>query len=269
MSRKICITAADGQTGRLTVELLLSNSSFSKKFAHLTLLATEPSKCHELQQIGGSKVTIHPLTKDKAKLQETLKSAECDTMFLIPPATSDKFELLREIVGIAGKLKNVQNIVLLSSAGCDVAERDKQPSIRSFIDMETLVMNMKGDPSTGSTGHSPVIIRYSFDGVINRSAGFYAENLLLYESQAKAGEISLPIGKKGKFAPVALGDVVQLACHVLTGEGEHGLDDLHRGQLIILTGPAMMAGEELAEAASQALSKKMHFKAISEYVCLR
>jgi hypothetical protein len=51
----------------------------------------------------------------------------------------------------------------------------------------------------------------------------------------------------------------------LTGEGEHGLDDDHRGQLIILTGPAMMAGEELAEAASQAFDQKMTFKAISEY----
>jgi uncharacterized protein YbjT (DUF2867 family) len=88
----------------------------------------------------------------------------------------------------------------------------------------------------------------------------------LYEPQAKSGEIPLPAGKKGKFAPVALGDVAQLAAIILTGEGEHGLDDLHRGQLIILTGPAMMAGEELAEAASQALGKKMTYKAISEYV---
>jgi len=94
----------------------------------------------------------------------------------------------------------------------------------------------------------------------------------LYEPQAKSGEIPLPAGKNGKFAPVALGDIAQLAATVLTGEGEHGLDDMHRGQLMILTGPAMMAGEELAEAASQALGKKMTYKAISEYdpvrVCL-
>lgn len=64
---------------------------------------------------------------------------------------------------------------------------------------------------------------------------------------------------------MALGDISQLAARILTGEGEHGLDDDHRGQLIILTGPAMMAGEELAEAASQAFDQKMTFKAISEY----
>jgi len=100
---------------------------------------------------------------------------------------------------------------------------------------------------------------------IDHRAGFYAENLLLYEPQAKSGELPLPAGKSGKFAPVALGDIAQLAATVLTGEGEHGLDDMHRGQLMILTGPAMMAGEEIAEAASQALGKKMKYKAIAEY----
>ena len=76
----------------------------------------------------------------------------------------------------------------------------------------------------------------------------------------------MPTGKKGKFAPVALGDIVQLAAHILTGRGEHGLDDRHRGQLIIVTGPAMMAGEELAEAASQALGKDLTYKSITEYI---
>jgi len=102
-------------------------------------------------------------------------------------------------------------------------------------------------------------------GMANYSAGFYAENLLLYEPQAKSGELPLPAGKKGKFAPVALGDIALLAATILTGHGEHGLDDRHRGQLIICTGPEMMAGEELAEAASQALGSKMTYKAISEY----
>jgi hypothetical protein len=38
------------------------------------------------------------------------------------------------------------------------------------------------------------------------SAGFYAENLLLYAPQAQSeGVLPLPIGKNHKFAPVALG----------------------------------------------------------------
>jgi uncharacterized protein YbjT (DUF2867 family) len=70
------------------------------------------------------------------------------------------------------------------------------------------------------------------------SAGFYAENLLLYHKQSQnSGKLPLPIGKNHKFAPVALGDIAQIATHVLTGEGPHGLSDDHRGQLIIMTGP--------------------------------
>jgi len=80
-------------------------------------------------------------------------------MFIIPPATKDKFKIVEEVVSAAGKLKSVQNVVLLSSAGCDVAERDKQPGLRQFIDMEALVMNAKGETAMGSTGHSPCIIR--------------------------------------------------------------------------------------------------------------
>jgi hypothetical protein len=38
------------------------------------------------------------------------------------------------------------------------------------------------------------------------SAGFYAENLLVYSKQAQQeGVLPLPVGKKHKFAPIALG----------------------------------------------------------------
>ncbi|KAL3427779.1 hypothetical protein PVAG01_01288 [Phlyctema vagabunda] len=90
------------------------------------------------------------------------------------------------------------------------------------------------------------------------------ENLLLYSPQAKKeSTLPLPIGDKHKFAPVALGDVALVAAHVLSGKGEQGFDDKHRGQLITLTGPMLAAGNELAEAASQALGEEMHFQDIS------
>ena len=81
------------------------------------------------------------------------------------------------------------------------------------------------------------------------------ENLLVYGPQAKEeSTIPLPIGETHKFAPIALGvslvspyssfrrnnefmqDVALVAAHVLSGTGEHGFDDKHRGQLIVLTG---------------------------------
>jgi hypothetical protein len=120
----------------------------------------------------------------------------------------------------------------------------------------------------------------------------------LYAKQAKEeGTLPLPIGEFHKFAPVALGvryvcimwriwltllqDVAQVAAHVLTGKGEHGFDDRHRGQMMVVTGtstysahnlsrltiytgPMLCAGKELAEAASKALGTELQFENISQ-----
>src|ERR1700761_9565638 len=116
------------------------------------------------------------------------------------------------------------------------------------------------------------------------SAGFYAENILLYSEEIRTERrLPLPIGTSHKFAPIALGDVAQVAAHVLSGEGEHGFSDKHRGQLIVLTGtsfeysvstqthhdlfgigPMLVAGNELATAASSALGVEIEFENISQ-----
>jgi hypothetical protein len=54
-----------------------------------------------------------------------------------------------------------------------------------------------------------------------------------------------------------------LAAHVLSGKGQHGFDDKHRGQLMVLTGPMLATGDELAAAASKALDIEMTFEDIS------
>jgi uncharacterized protein YbjT (DUF2867 family) len=50
----------------------------------------------------------------------------------------------------------------------------------------------------------------------------------------------------------------------LSGKGQHGFDDKHRGQLMVLTGPQLTTGDELATAASQALGVDMKYENISE-----
>jgi len=181
----------------------------------------------------------------------TLKQTGADTVCLIPPTHKDKFDITLELV-TATKKAGIPNVCLISSAGADMADASKQPRLREFIDIEHLVMESKGDSST-ETGHSPCVVR----------AGFYAENLLNYTPQAKEGSMPLPIGPNHKFAPIALGDVALVVAHVLSGKGKHGFDDKHRGQLIILTGPMLAAGKELAAAASEALGTPMEFEDIS------
>ncbi|KAF3071353.1 hypothetical protein CFAM422_006199 [Trichoderma lentiforme] len=272
MSRNICITAVEGQTGFLIAELLLKEGKFARQISSLTGLALDPSspRAQELTELGG-KVVHHQPGRERVMVK-ALKEIGCDTMCLVPPAHRDKLDITLELAN-AAKKAGVSNVLLISSAGCDYADSKKQPRLREFIDIESAVLATKGDAGT-PLGHSPCVIR----------AGFYAENLLLYSEQAKAdGVLPLPIGESHKFAPVALGvslriflqivghdfdqplqDIAHVAAHVLAGKGKHGFDDRHRGQMMIVTGPQLCAGEELAQAASQALGVQLEFENISE-----
>ncbi|CAO2658698.1 Nn.00g064210.m01.CDS01 [Neocucurbitaria sp. VM-36] len=253
MTRNICITAGDGHTGFLIAELILRNNDFKSKVDSVSVLCLHPTghRAKELIQLG-AKVIPHKPGREREMVQ-TLKDSGCDTLCLIPPAHKEKFEVTVELIN-ATKKADVSNILFISAAGADVAERERQPHLREFIDLECLVMAAKGDGNT-STGHSPCIIR----------AGFYAENLLLYAPQAqKDGILPIPIGESHLMAPVALGDIAQLAAYVLTGQGENGFDDRHRGQLMICTGPLLCTGSELAANASKALGVSMEFENISE-----
>ncbi|KAF1849883.1 NAD(P)-binding protein [Cucurbitaria berberidis CBS 394.84] len=252
MTRNICITAGDGHTGFLIAELILTSNEFKSKVDSVSVLCLHPAshKAKELNNLG-AKIIPHTPGRER-EMVKTLKDSGCDTVCLIPPTHKEKFDVTVELIN-ATKKANVPNILFISAAGADVAEREKQPHLREFIDLECLVMAAKGDGNT-STGHSPCIIR----------AGYFAENLLLYAPQAqKDGILPIPIGQSHLMAPVALGDVAQLAVHVLTGQGEKGFDDRHRGQLMICTGPLLCTGSELAANASKALGVSMEFEDIS------
>ncbi|KAK0743840.1 hypothetical protein B0T18DRAFT_329456 [Schizothecium vesticola] len=252
--RNVCITSVDGSTGFLIAELLLTDNRFSSKIDSLTGLALDPSSA-KATELAGLGAVIVPHTPGRERdVAAALKKANCDTLCLVPPAHVDKVDIALELASAAKRAGCVRNVLLISAAGCDYAEREKQPRMREFIDIEAAVLASKGDKGT-ELGHSPCVIR----------AGFYAENLLLYSEQARTeGVLPLPIGEMHKFAPVALGDVAHVAAHVLSGKGPHGFDDKHRGQMMVVTGPMLCAGEELATAASKALGQKMEFENISE-----
>ncbi|KAI0820492.1 NAD-P-binding protein [Trametes gibbosa] len=251
-SRKILITAGEGQTGHLIIELLTTDERYAGKYGKLTALVFSEEAKTALEEFDTVKTIVYD-PKDMNALVDAMSAV--DTCLLIPPARKDKMKISETLLEAAKKAKSVQNLVLLSSAGAEYAERDTQPRLREFIDLEIAAMQPKGDTSTGDTGHSPCIIR----------AGFYAENLLLYSKQAQGeGKLPLPIGEDHKFAPIALGDVAQIAAYVVTSEGPHGLGDDVRSQVIVATGPQLTAGPELAVAASQALGTKMEFESIDE-----
>lgn len=158
MPRNVCITAADGQTGYLIAELLLTNQNF--KVDSVVGLSLHPTgaRSKALDKLGAKIVPHKPgRVRDMVK---TLKESECDTICLIPPTHKDKFDITMELIE-AAKKAGVQNVLFMSSAGCDLAEKDKQPRLREFIELETQVLMCKGDADV-KLGHSPCVIRCVF-----------------------------------------------------------------------------------------------------------
>jgi hypothetical protein len=157
MSRHLGITAVDGHTGFLIAELILTDDTFKRAIGSVTGLALNPKSdnCKELTNLG-AKIIPHKPGRVKDMVR-TLKEAHIDAICLIPPAHRDKFDITVELIE-AAEQAGIPNICFLSSAGCDLAERDKQPRLREFIDLESRVLSAKGNPST-STGQSPVVIR--------------------------------------------------------------------------------------------------------------
>ncbi|KAI5789652.1 hypothetical protein DFH27DRAFT_207317 [Peziza echinospora] len=250
--RKILITSADGQTGHLAAELLLTDEKIKTKHTGLTLLTSNPSKVEDLKAHGATVTEVDYDTSSAEDIAKILKDSGANTVYLIPPAHKSKVEIVEKLVK-ATKEAGIANLLFLSSAGCDLAEKEKQPRLREFVHMEALVMECKGDHST-KAGYSPAIIR----------SGFYAENLLLYNKQAQSsGKLPLPIGENHKFAPVALGDLAHLAAVILTSKGPHGFSDALRGQLITLTGPQLCSGPDLATSASQSLNTPMEYESLT------
>lgn len=157
MSRKICITAVDGNTGFAIADLIMQNRNISRKVEAVVGLALNPrsEKAQELHSLGLQVIAHKPgRLRDMVK---SLQSTGCDTICIVPPAHEDKFDICTELVEAAKKAQ-VTNVCLISSVGCDYASSDKQPVLRQFIDLETLVLQSKGDAST-PTGGSPCVIR--------------------------------------------------------------------------------------------------------------
>lgn len=157
MSRNLAITAADGQTGHLIAELILTNEDFSNKINSLTAtsLYPESERVKELEKKGANIVGI--TAGDKVGIVKAFRDANIDTICLIPPASPKKHELTVEMLE-AAKEAGVQNVLFLSAAGCDMADEEKQPHLREFIHLESLVLECKGDVEV-KTGHSPAVLR--------------------------------------------------------------------------------------------------------------
>jgi hypothetical protein len=157
MSRNVVITAIGSHTGAQIAKLLLTDGHFKRKISSVTGLTLYPDldTVKEIADLGAKIVEHKPGNLDD--VAATLKDTGADAILLLPPGHKDSYDMTLELIE-ATKKANIPNVCFVSCAGCDLAERDRQPLLRSVIDLEVKVLGAKGDPNT-ATGHSPVVIR--------------------------------------------------------------------------------------------------------------
>ena len=84
-NRQILVTAAEGQTGRLILELLSTDANYSDKYAGLTALVFSEEAKASVEEEGFSAVKILVYDpKDETAFVEAMEAV--DTCLLIPPA---------------------------------------------------------------------------------------------------------------------------------------------------------------------------------------
>ena len=157
MPLKAIITSVEGHTGCFAITELLLSDPFSTdvdSVVGLTLDFNVP-KTKECE-IQGAHIVQHVPGNENLTIQ-TLKENSCDALYLVPPAHADVKSIAIEPINVA-KEAGIPNILLISSAGCDYVDPQKQPRWREFIDLEAMVLAAEGDEST-NTGPSSCIIR--------------------------------------------------------------------------------------------------------------
>lgn len=222
----VLVVGAAGQTGKHILKALLQ-----EKEAKWAVKACIFSDGREEQEKALSKfegldvVTLEAHNVDK--LAEAMK--EADEIVIVPPATADKFTIMKSCIQASRKAK-VGFVLLVSMYGADEPDflfgqqfKDIEEAIKSEADFK-----------------SYCIIRPQF----------YVQNLLLLKDMVKKGQLPVPIGS-GKFAPIDADDMGLAVCKILKEPSKH------QGKCYNLTGPVAMSTEEMAKKLSELVGQEV------------
>jgi uncharacterized protein YbjT (DUF2867 family) len=230
---KVCITSVDGFTGYEIAKLLATEPGFKDKIQCICATAEDESEAIDLKDKG---VTI---CKAKSSSDYAGIFEKADTVVLIPPSRKDKAEHAKNLINAASEAK-VKNCIVISMAATDMADL-KSHHLCEFQKIEHLVKQA------------------NFEHWLILRANFYAQNLLLYKEQIKKGILPIPIGD-GKFAPSDLVDVAEATTLLLSDPDKM---KEYSGQLLTLTGPTAMSGQQMAQHMSKIVGKEIKFEDIS------
>ncbi|KAI9183459.1 hypothetical protein H9P43_004377 [Blastocladiella emersonii ATCC 22665] len=234
----IFVSSCDGYSGTATVNSLLALGP--DRYASVKLGCENKDEAHDSLETAGAKnvsiCEIHPEKLDD--LKQVLDGVT--TLALIPPTRSRKHQVAINMIQAAEQC-GVQNAVLLSWTGTHVAEggsgkhdSSKHEHLAAWQSLERAFLDSKIP--------NKAVVR----------ANFYTQNLFTYARQlVRDGTLPLPT-KQGAWAPLDAQTLGKALAQMLAA---HPMQSTYRGQVLTLTGPEALTGQQMAELLGKALGK--------------
>jgi NAD(P)H dehydrogenase (quinone) len=224
--KTILVTAAAGDTGRPTANLLLE-----KGFRVKALVRKDDGRAARLREAGAEVVFGDMLSLRDIRLA----MAGVDRAYFCYPWAEGLVEAA-VMFAQAAKEQNVELIVNMS-------HKQSRPFARSKATqnhwLSEQIFDWSGVPST----HLRII--------------FFAEWLLYIAPLIRYGRYAMPYDKDSRFAPIAASDIARIVVGVLEKP------EAHAGKAYALHGPVEYSHEELAAEVSRVLGKNLPYEQVT------
>lgn len=229
----ILIIGAAGLNGQATIKSLFNKSSMSDDI--IAAVRTQ-EKADELSKAFPKLKTCVMDIEDPSSL--TASMTDVDKVFYIPGNVEQREAHAKAVIDAAVASGTVKDFIFYSVFG---AEYEAILFGRQFRFGEKYLEN-----TNLNWTHLRTI--------------FFQDNLLGWADGIKEGALYLGTGS-GKFAPVFVEDIGEIAANILTSEGHHG-------KAYNITGPELLSGKDMADIFSEVLGRSVEHVSPDEQTTL-
>jgi uncharacterized protein YbjT (DUF2867 family) len=224
--KTVLVTAANGETGRPMVDLLLT-----KGFHVRVLVRTDDARAQRLRDKG-----VEVILGDMLNFRDVRRAMDGVHMgyFCYPVA-----EGLVEAAVMFAQAAKEQNVELI----VNMSHKQSRPFARS--------------KATQNHWLSEQIFDWSGVPSVHLRITFFMQWLLYISPQIKYGRYVMPYNKESRFAPIAGTDIALIAANIFLSPKEHA------GQAYALHGPVEYSHEELAAEVGRVLGKTLPFEHVT------
>lgn len=224
--KTVLVTAANGETGRPMVDLLLK-----KGFRVRVLVRSDDARAQRLRDKG-----VEVVLGDMLSLRDVRRAVDGVHLayFCYPVA-----EGLVEAAVIFAQAAREQNVELI----VNMSHKQSRPYARS--------------KATQNHWLSEQVFDWSGVPSVHLRITFFMQWLLYISPQIKYGRYVMPYNKESRFAPIAGSDIALIVANIFAEPAGHA------GQAYALHGPVEFSHEELAAEVGRVLGRDLPFEQVT------